>query len=373
MARYSPGPFTAGDLIDRFGGQLLHGERSLTLSRLAPLESAAPGELSFLSAARHRRDGEATRASLVIVSVALVDALPAPTARIVTPDPYAYYAAVSRWLASRQQPADPAQRVHPTALIDPSASVDPTAIIGPGCVIEAHSVIGAGARIGAQVVIGEGARVGADTRLFARVVIYHDCEIGQRGIVHAGTVIGADGFGFAREAHGWAKIAQLGRVIVGDDVEIGANCTLDRGALDDTVIGNGCKLDNQIQVGHNVRIGEHTAIAGCVGIAGSAVIGARCMIGGGAGILGHLSICDDAVISAMSLVTRSISRPGLHTGVFPLMPNADWERAAVTLKHLPALRDRIRRLEQRLPIDSVESPAPNPGVDAPSNDPKESS
>ncbi len=376
MARYTPGPFTAGDLIDRFGGMLLHGERSLALTRLAPLETAVPGELSFLSAARHRREAESTRASVVIVSVALVDALPASTARIVTADPYAYYAAVSRWLAARLQPADPEQRVHPSALIDPSAQVDATAFVGPGCVIEADSVIGAGARIGAQAVIGQGARIGAGTQLFARVVVYHDCEVGERCIVHAGTVIGADGFGFAREPAGWAKIAQLGRVIVGDDVEIGANCTLDRGALDDTVIGNGCKLDNQIQVGHNVRIGEHTAIAGCVGIAGSAVIGARCMIGGGAGILGHLRICDDAVISAMSLVTRSISRPGLHTGVFPLMPNADWERAAVTLKHLPALRDRIRRLEQRLPTDPTDptgSPDPATGADAPSTDPKESS
>ena len=187
---------------------------------------------------------------------------------------------------------------------------------------------------------------GEDTVLHPGVVVYHECNIGERCILHAGTVIGADGFGFARESHGWSKIAQLGRVVIGDDVEIGANCTIDRGAIEDTEIGRGCKLDNQIQVGHNVRIGEHTAIAGCVGIAGSATIGRGCMIGGGAGILGHLQVCDGAVISAMTLVTRSITQPGLHTGVFPLMPNAQWERAAATLKQLPELRERLRRLEQ---------------------------
>jgi UDP-3-O-[3-hydroxymyristoyl] glucosamine N-acyltransferase len=176
--------------------------------------------------------------------------------------------------------------------------------------------------------------------------VLEDCSIGARGIVHSGTVIGSDGFGFAREDGRWSKIPQLGAVVIGDDVEIGANCTIDRGALDDTVIGDGCKLDNLIQIAHNVRIGEHTALAGCVGVAGSAVIGARCMIGGSAGILGHLEICDDVVISAMSLVTRSIDRPGFYSGVFPLMPNADWERSAATLRQLPALRARLRALER---------------------------
>lgn len=369
MARYAPGPFTAGELIDQFGGLLMHATAALQLTRLAPLESAQTGELSFLSAARHRRVGATTKASLVIVAAALADALPEQTARLVVDNPYSYYAAVSRWLASRGRPATFAPGVHPSALIDPAALIDPTASVGPGCVIEANCVVGARARIGAQCFLSDGAQVGADTHLFARVVIYPDCTIGERGLVHAGTVIGADGFGFAREGPVWSKIAQLGRAIIGDDVEIGANCTIDRGALDDTVIGDGCKLDNQIQVGHNVRIGKHTAIAGCVGIAGSAVIGDRCMIGGGAGILGHLSVCDDAVISAMSLVTRSVRQPGLHTGVFPLMANADWERAAVALKHLPALRERVRRLEHNNPgaVETLSPDQPTP------NDPKETS
>lgn len=338
--------FTAGELQQRVGGRLIRTTPDLSLAGLASLESAQPGQLSFLASARHRRHAANTLAALVIVSPALVDALPAQTPHLVVDDPYAAYAAVSRWLAARLEPANPGVGVHPSAVVDPAAAVDPQAWIGPGCVVEANARIGAGARLLAGVSIGRGANIGQDTVLHPGVVVYHACSIGERCILHAGTVIGADGFGFAREPHGWSKIAQLGRVVIGDDVEIGANCTIDRGAIEDTEIGRGCKLDNQIQVGHNVRIGEHTAIAGCVGIAGSATIGRGCMIGGGAGILGHLQVCDGAVISAMSLVTRSITQPGLHTGVFPLMPNAQWERAAATLKQLPELRDRLRRLEQ---------------------------
>jgi UDP-3-O-[3-hydroxymyristoyl] glucosamine N-acyltransferase len=368
MARNSPERFRAGDLVGLVGGTLLRADADLTLNRLASLEHAQPGDLSFLAAARHRRSAAATRASLIIVSAALADALPATAAGLVVDDPYACYAAVSRWLAARARPAVTGPAIHPSACVDPQAQVDASARIGPGCVIGAFSVIGARVSLGAHTVIGESACIGDDSVLHPRVVVYPDCSVGERCIIHAGTVIGADGFGFAHEGGRWSKIAQLGRVSIGDDVEIGANCAIDRGALEDTVIGNGCKLDNLIQVGHNVRIGEHTAIAGCVGIAGSAIIGRGCMIGGGAGILGHLTVCDGAVISAMSLVTRSISEPGLHTGVFPLMPNADWEQAAVALKRLPALRDRVRQLEQSL-SESTETPG-SPGASGP--DPKES-
>ncbi|MBU6271007.1 MAG: UDP-3-O-(3-hydroxymyristoyl)glucosamine N-acyltransferase [Betaproteobacteria bacterium] len=354
----SPG-FTAAELQAHLGGELIGIAPDRRLRRLASLESAGPDDLSFLASTRLRARAAQCRAGLFIVSAALARALPAAAGRLLVSDPYAAYAAASRWLQARQQALPPAGFRHPASLIDSDARVHPQASIGPGAVIEAGAEVGEGAVIGAQVFIGAGARIGERTVLHHRVTVYHGCEIGADCLIHAGTVIGADGFGFAPGPHGWAKIAQLGRVIIGNVVEIGANCAIDRGALDDTLIGDGCKLDNLIQVGHNVRIGEHTAIAGCVGIAGSAVIGRRCMIGGGAGILGHLSVCDGAVVSAMSLVTRSITEPGLHTGVFPLMPNAQWERAAASLKQLPALRQRLREL-------SAGARMPDPGPDGPS-------
>lgn len=338
--------FSAGELPARFGGELQGVSSDRLLRGLASLEGAGPDDLAFLASSRFRAAARETRAAVVIVSPGLADCLPGSVGRLLVPDPYACYARVSQWLEGRAGPAPAPSGVHPSAILDPSASIDPTARIGPGCVIEAEARVGAGVTLGAHVVLGRGAAVGASTVLHARVVVYAGCEIGERCVVHAGTVIGADGFGFAPSAEGWVKIAQLGRVRIGHDVEIGANCTIDRGALDDTLIGDGCKLDNLIQIGHNVRIGAHTAIAGCVGIAGSAVIGRRCMIGGGAGILGHLSICDGAVISAMSLVTRSVREPGMHTGVFPLMANAQWEQAAASLRQLPRLRARLRRLER---------------------------
>ncbi|MFP5460154.1 MAG: UDP-3-O-(3-hydroxymyristoyl)glucosamine N-acyltransferase [Gammaproteobacteria bacterium] len=346
MARPLPRDLSLGELIERFGGELAVGSPSVAVRRLASLSAAGPGDLSFFSAARHKPEAAATGASAVIVSPALADALPGPTARILVADPYAHFAAVARWFAQMLEPPPPARLVHPTASIDPSVQLAPGASVGAHAVIEAGAELGEGCAIGAGACVGRDARIGAGTRLHPGVTVYHDCVVGARCIVHSGTVIGSDGFGFAREDGRWAKIPQLGAVVIGDDVEIGSNCSIDRGALEDTVIGDGCKLDNLIQIAHNVVIGEHTALAGCVGVAGSARIGRRCMIGGGAGILGHLEICDDVVISAMSLVTRSIRKPGFYTGVFPLMENAGWEKAAATLRQLPVLRDRLRRLER---------------------------
>jgi UDP-3-O-[3-hydroxymyristoyl] glucosamine N-acyltransferase len=200
--------------------------------------------------------------------------------------------------------------------------------------------------IGAHSVIGAGASVGAHSRLAPRVTVGADCHLGQRCIVHSGVVIGADGFGFAPTEGRWEKIEQLGGVRIGNDVEIGANTCIDRGALDDTVIEDGVKLDNLIQIGHNVRIGAHTAMAGCVGVAGSATIGARCTVGGGAIVLGHLSLADGVHISAASVVTRSILKPGQYSGVFPIDDNASWEKNAATLRQLHALRDRLRAVEK---------------------------
>ncbi len=346
MARTLAQEISLGELVERFGGVLEAADPSRTVRRLASLAGAREGDLSFLAMPRLRASASGSAASAVIVSRELADAIAPGAARIVVDDPYAHFAAVARWVAQQQEAPASGAPVDASAIVSDASGVAGDARIGPGCVVEDGAILEAGVVIGAQCYIGRRARIGAGTRLHPRVTVLDDCSIGARGIVHSGAVIGSDGFGFAREAGRWSKIPQLGAVVIGDDVEIGANCTIDRGALDDTVIGDGCKLDNLIQIAHNVRIGEHTALAGCVGVAGSAVIGARCMIGGSAGILGHLEICDDVVISAMSLVTRSIDQPGFYSGVFPLMPNAEWERSAATLRQLPALRARLRALER---------------------------
>ena len=346
MARPLAKEVSLGELVERFGGVLEAGERTRGVRRLSALATAREGDLSFLATPRMRDLAAGSSATAVIVSRALADAVAPRSARIVVDDPYAHFATVARWVAQQLDVPPEGARVHPGAIVSAASRIAGDARIGPGCVVEEGAIIGAGAVIGAQCYLGKRARIGAGTRLHPRVTVLDDCSIGERGIVHSGTVIGADGFGFAREGGRWSKIPQLGAVVIGDDVEIGANCAIDRGALDDTVIGNGCKLDNLIQIAHNVRIGEHTVLAGCVGVAGSAVIGARCMLGGGVGIVGHLEICDDVVITAMAMVSRSIKVPGVYSGSFPMMPNANWERAAATLRQLPALRTRLRALER---------------------------
>ena len=325
--------------------RLLRGDPALRVDGLATLASAGPSDLSFLSDSRYAGQARSTAAGAVLARAADADLLPPACAVLACEDPYRGFAALARELAAGQAPA-PEAGCHPSAVIAADASIGQGVGIGAQVVIGAGAQIGDGCLIGAGSVIGAGVRLGAGSRLYPRVTIYDGCTLGARAIVHSGAVIGADGFGFAPADGRWEKIPQLGAVRIGDDVEIGANTTIDRGALDDTVIGNGCKLDNQIQIGHNVRIGEHSALAGCVGVAGSAVIGRRCRIGGSAGILGHLEICDDVTVSAMSLVTRSIRKPGFYTGVFPLMDNAGWERAAASLRRLPELRSRLRRLER---------------------------
>jgi UDP-3-O-[3-hydroxymyristoyl] glucosamine N-acyltransferase len=238
--------------------------------------------------------------------------------------------------------------VHASAVVEATAEVDASASLAAYVVIGAGARIGAGAVIGAHTHIGERACVGAQTRLAAHVAFGHDCVIGARGIVHGGVIVGADGFGFAPTEGRWEKIEQLGAVRIGDDVEIGANTCIDRGALEDTVIEDGVKLDNLIQVGHNVHIGAHTAMAGCVGVAGSARIGAHCTVGGGAIILGHLELVDGVHVSAATVITRSIRKPGQYSGVFPFDDNAAWEKNAATLRQLHAMRERLRAMERAL-------------------------
>mgnify|MGYP001174119263 CR=1 FL=1 len=340
-----PEPVRLAELAALVGGRIEGPHADMPIERLASLASAGPTDIGFLSDARHGAEAGASRAGAALVPDSLRHLLAPATVAVIVDDAYRAFAVLAQWFEQKLAgPAD-ATGIHPSAVIAPDAELGPDVAIGPYVVVGARARIGAGARLASHASVGADARVGERTRLAQGVVIVEGCEIGADGLVHPGTVIGADGFGFAREPEGWRKIPQLGRALVGDRVEIGANCTIDRGALDDTVIGDGCKLDNQIQVAHNVRIGRDTAIAGCVGIAGSAIIGERCMIGGGAGILGHLSICDDVVVSAMALVTRSIRKPGFYSGSFPLMDNAQWERAAATLRHLPELRARLRQLE----------------------------
>ncbi len=334
------------DIVDALGGEL-HGDPHRLIHRIAPLESATPDSISFLSHVRYRSLLATSQAGCVIVSPALVDDATLRGACIASGDPYLYFARLTQWWVARNRPPSQAGR-HPTAVVDASARVAATASIGAHCVVEADAEIGEQVVLRARAFIGRSARVGAGTTLGVGVVLGDGCRIGERGIVHGGVVIGADGFGFAPHDGQWVKIEQLGAVRIGDDVEIGANTCIDRGALGDTEIGDGVKLDNLIQIGHNVRIGDHTAMAGCVGVAGSATIGAHCTVGGGAVLLGHLTLGDRVHISAASVVMRSIFAPGTYSGIFPIDENCAWEKNAATLRHLHDLRSRLIALERAL-------------------------
>ena len=316
---------TLGAIVQALGGRLL-GSPDMSVKALAPLSTAGPEQISFLSQSRYDKQLPLSLAGCVIVSPAYEQQVAQRHAAIITDDPYLYFARLTQ-LWKRVHRVESGPRIHPTAVIDASATVAQDAVIGPLCVIE------------------RGAEVGPGSVLKSRVTLGEDCKIGARCLLHSGVVVGADGFGFAAHQGQWEKIEQLGAVRIGDDVEIGANTCIDRGALDDTVIEEGVKLDNLIQIGHNVHIGAHTAMAGCVGVAGSAHIGAHCSVGGGAVILGHLTLADHVHISAATVVTRSILQPGYYTGMFPIDSNANWEKNAASLKQLSRLRDRIKALE----------------------------
>ena len=340
-------PVRLADVVAALGGEL-HGDGDQPIGRLAPLEAADAHSLSFLANPRYAARMSASAAACVIVAPAQQDLALARGAAIVTPDPYLYFARLTQWWAARTRAAA-ACGVHASAVVEPGAVVHASAAIGAMAYLGAGARIGAGAVIGSHAHIGAGAVVGEGTRLAPRVTLGDGCVVGARGILHSGVVIGADGFGFAPGQGQWVKIEQLGAVRIGDDVEIGANTCVDRGALDDTVIDDGVKLDNLIQVGHNVHIGAHCAMAGCVGIAGSAKIGKHCTAGGGAIILGHLTLVDHVHITAATVVTRSILKPGQYSGLFPFDDNASWEKNAATLRQLHTLRDRIRALEKKTP------------------------
>ncbi|GAA3991639.1 UDP-3-O-(3-hydroxymyristoyl)glucosamine N-acyltransferase [Comamonas faecalis] len=314
------------DIVDALGGSLEGAAPGLRIEGIAPLDSAGPAELSFLNNQRYQAQLAQSRAACVIVAPALRAQALERGAAIVTDEPYLYFARLTQlWARAQGQAAQPG--IHPSAVVHPDAQVDASASIGPLCVVE------------------QGAVIGAQTVLASRVSVGARCRIGARCIIHPGVVIGADGFGFAPHQGEWVKIAQLGAVRIGDDVEIGANTCIDRGALDDTVIEDGVKLDNLIQIAHNVHIGRHTAMAGCSAVAGSTHIGAHCQIAGAASIIGHLRIADHVHVSTNTVVTHSINRPGHYTGVFPMDDNAQWEKNAATLRQLYRLRERVKALE----------------------------
>ena len=333
------------EIAEQLGGELI-GDPELRISRIASLTHATPDSISFVASPRFRAELASTQAGCVIVAESERATASARGAAIVTPDPYAYYARLTRWWVARTRARVPPS-IHPSAVIAEDVAFASDVTVGALAVIERGARIGPGAVIGPHCTIGDGSSVGAFTRLGPRVVIGAGCVIGERCIVHGGVVIGADGFGFAPVAGRWEKIEQLGGVRIGNDVEIGANTCIDRGALEDTVLEDGVKLDNLIQVGHNVRIGAHTIIAGCAGIAGSARIGAHCMVGGAAMIAGHLTLADGVQVSAGTFVMRSIGKAGLYSGVFPIDDNATWEKNAATLRQLHRLRERLRALESK--------------------------
>jgi UDP-3-O-[3-hydroxymyristoyl] glucosamine N-acyltransferase len=333
------------DITGRLGGELI-GDPSTRIASIDPLESAGATSISFLANPLYAKQLATTGAACVIVAPAFRDAATSRGAAIVAADPYLSFARLPQWWAERTQPARP-RGVDARAAVDSAARLGSDVAVGPFAVIEAGAVIGDGATIGAHALVEAGCTIGAGTRIGPRVSIVAGTSIGARGIVHSGAVLGADSFGFAPDRGRWEKIEQLGRVVIGDDVEIGANTCIDRGALGDTVIADGVKIDNLVMIGHNVRIGEHTAIAGCVGIAGSAVIGAHCMLGGGSGVNGHVTIADHVVIGGATQVSRSIAKPGFYSGSFPFDDNASWEKNAATLRNLHALRERVRALEKK--------------------------
>lgn len=332
---------TLSEIAAQLGGRIV-GDAACKIARLGSLSAAGNGEIAFIAHRRHLGELERTQAAAVILPAAFESHTSLP--RIVTDNPYLYFARLAQLLHPKPDCVpgiDPAAQVHSLAKVASSARIEAGAVIG------AEADIGERVWIGAGCYVGEHARLGESTRLYPTAVVYDRSVIGARVVLHAGAVVGADGFGYARDGQRWVAIPQIGRVILGDDVDVGANTTIDRGALDDTVIEDGVKLDNQIHVAHNVRIGANTAVAACVGIAGSAVIGRNCEIGGAAMIHGHIRIADGSRISPGTLVSRSV-RAGTYTGIFPFDDHASWIRNAAGLRRLSTLIERVRALEKRL-------------------------
>lgn len=335
--------YTLGELAGLLEVEL-YGDPSIPITGLATLKSAEAGQLSFLSNPRYASQLATCRASAVIVEPEL--AAVCQVAQLRSAAPYVTYARASQLFAPIRRTAT---GIHPSASVDASAQIGANVSIGANVVVESGVVIGDGCSIGAGTCIGADSRLGADCTLYPNVTLYHGVSIGDRVVLHSSVVVGADGFGFAFDGRRSVKIAQLGGVRIGDDVEIGAGSTVDRGALDDTVIEQGVKIDNQVQIAHNCVIGEHTIICGCSAIAGSTSIGRYCTIGGGVGIIGHLRIADKVMISAMSLVSQSISESGIYSSGTGLLESKEWKRNIVRFRQLDDMAKRLRELEKLVP------------------------
>ena len=331
--------------LAEIAGAKYKGDSDCLIESVNTLSEAKQGDITFLSNERYRKELQQTKASAVILNESFIEDCPVGN-MIISDNPYLSYALIAQHLSSdfKRLPAS----IHPKAVIDETANIDPTAGIGALAVLGKNVRIEAGVSIGAGSIVGDNCIIGRDSILAANVTLYAGVKLGQRCLLHSGAVLGGDGFGFANDNGNWVKIPQTGGVILGDDVEVGVNTAIDRGAIHDTVIGDGVKLDNLIQVAHNVSIGENTAIAGCTAIAGSTTIGRNCTIGGHSGIVGHLNIADNVHISAMTIVTKSITEPGHLTGNIPAMPHGEWTRNMVRLRQLDDLNKRIKALEEKL-------------------------
>ncbi len=334
--------FTLGQLAERLGATL-RGDPLRPIRGLATLQDADSEQLAFLSNAQYRKHLADTKAGVVLLAPADAEGYAGDV--LLIDNPYLAFAQLSH-LFDRKPVALPG--IHPTAVVAQDAQVDANASVGAYTVIESGARISANVTIGAHCVVGARSEIGEGGWLAPRVTLYHDVKIGKRVVIQSGAVLGGEGFGFANQQGVWQKIAQIGGVVLGDDVEVGANTTIDRGALADTLIGNGVKLDNQIMIAHNVQVGDHTAMAGCVGISGSTKIGKHCMIAGGVGMVGHIEVCDNVFVTGMTMVTRSITEPGAYSSGTAMQTAADWKKSAARIRQLDDMARRLRELEKRL-------------------------
>lgn len=347
--------YTLGELATRIGAQL-RGAADREITGIASLSGAGPTQLAFVTSAQYRKHLPECQAGAVMLKAEDADAFQGDV--LIVDDPYLAYAELSH-LFDRKPKGNPG--VHPTAVVAEDAVIDPTASIGPYVVIEAGVRISANVTLGPQTVVGARCVIGEGSWLAPRVTLYHDVVIGRRAVIQSGAVIGGEGFGFANHKGEWKKIAQVGGVVLGDDVEIGANTTVDRGALADTVLGDGVKLDNQIMIGHNVQVGNNTAMAACVGISGSTRIGSNCMIAGAVGVAGHLEICDNVFVSGMSMITGSITEPGSYSSGTGLQPSGEWRKSVARFRQLDDMARRLRKVEKSL---AAVTPDENPSSEA---------
>jgi UDP-3-O-[3-hydroxymyristoyl] glucosamine N-acyltransferase len=329
--------------LAEFLGATVSGDPEKIITGLATLQEAGPAQLSFLANPQYRKFLPDSHAGAVLLKAADAEGFQGDA--LIVPDPYLAYARISHLF-------DPKPRasagIHPTAVVAADAQVDAAASVGPFAVIESGARIAAGVTVGAHCFIGARCEIGEGGWLAPRVTLYHDVRIGKRVVIQSGAVLGGEGFGFANEKGVWQKIAQIGGVSIGDDCEIGVNTAVDRGALADTLIGNGVKLDNQIQIAHNVQIGDNTAMAACVGISGSSKIGKNCMLAGGVGLVGHIEICDGVFITGMTMVTHSITEPGAYSSGTAMQPAAEWRKSAARLRQLDDMARRLKQVEKRV-------------------------